>query len=107
MKEWYRRPGNASRVRGWVKRYRDENAEEIRAKDRVRGFRIYDIKKVRARAQLHKGLATGLVIKEACEVCGDPNVHGHHNDYNKPLEVQWLCPSHHGEAHRKYDKDAA
>lgn len=40
-----------------------------------------------------------------CEVCGDPNVHAHHEDYTKPLEVNWLCPLHHVERHLQLKKE--
>lgn len=34
--------------------------------------------------------------------CGtDKNVHGHHHDYSKPLDVEWLCSTCHGIEHRK------
>ena len=37
-----------------------------------------------------------------CECCGDiKNLHAHHDDYAKPLEVRWLCPSCHHEWHSK------
>jgi hypothetical protein len=35
-------------------------------------------------------------------VCGaTEHVHGHHDDYQKPLVVRWLCRRHHGEVHRR------
>ena len=42
----------------------------------------------------------GELTKEPCEVCGDPKSQGHHEDYAKPLEVVWLCHTHHAERHR-------
>lgn len=43
----------------------------------------------------------GALVEEACELCGGSrNVVAHHDDYAKPLEVRWLCRSHHGEWHR-------
>jgi len=39
--------------------------------------------------------------KEPCERCGAPKAHAHHDDYNKPLTVRWLCPVHHNEWHQK------
>lgn len=46
-------------------------------------------------------LSTGDLIKKSCEVCGCVESHAHHDDYSKPLEVIWLCPTHHKERHRK------
>lgn len=41
------------------------------------------------------------LFKEPCEVCGSLIVHAHHDDYSKPLNVRWLCPTHHQEWHNK------
>lgn len=44
-----------------------------------------------------------LTRSEKCEKCGHVcKTQGHHEDYNKPLEVQWLCDQCHGEKHRKH-----
>lgn len=43
----------------------------------------------------------GKLFKSPCEVCGSTPVEAHHCDYNKPLEVIWLCPTHHEEWHRE------
>lgn len=40
------------------------------------------------------------ITKSPCERCGNTNVHRHHPDINKPLEVIFLCPQHHKEAHK-------
>ncbi len=42
----------------------------------------------------------GKLIKMPCEICGNTNAHGHHDDYNKPLDVRWLCVTHHAQWHR-------
>lgn len=55
--------------------------------------RAYDI----VRAAKHKGL---IVAPGNCSKCLEPTrygkdgrslLHGHHHDYSKPLDVEWLC----------------
>lgn len=41
----------------------------------------------------------GHLIQEDCQVCGDPNSEMHHPDYDKPLEVEWMCRDCHLELH--------
>ena len=53
--------------------------------------------KHRARSILRNAIACGEVVRQPCEVCGDPNSEAHHDDYSKPLEVRWLCNPHHCE----------
>lgn len=56
------------------------------------------------RQELHKALRKGdLVRPETCQDCGGTGpIHGHHPDYAKPLDVEWLCSACHGARHRKY-----
>jgi transposase-like protein len=50
---------------------------------------------------LNSAIAKGILIKKnVCETCGDKprlsrRLLSHHDDYNKPLKVRWLCPSCH------------
>lgn len=43
---------------------------------------------------------SGKLIKLPCFVCGEIEVEGHHPDYSRPLDVVWLCKTHHREVHR-------
>lgn len=50
----------------------------------------------------HKILAEALkmgLIRQRCEICGDPKTDGHHPDYNFPLLIRWLCRKHHIAVH--------
>ncbi len=47
-----------------------------------------------ARAYAKVYVRRGKLTKKPCEVCGDPNVEIHIEDYDKPLEVRWLCRPH-------------
>jgi len=55
----------------------------------------------KVRAAKHKGL---LVSPGECERCNEPEkfsatgrslLQGHHHDYSKPLDVEWLCTKCH------------
>ena len=42
----------------------------------------------------------GTLLDGPCEVCGSPGAAlAHHDDYNKPLAVRWLCFQHHMQHH--------
>ncbi len=55
-----------------------------------------------------KAIKRGRLVPQPCESCGATGrmadgrnkVQAHHDDYNKPLEVRWLCQEHHHEWHR-------
>lgn len=57
--------------------------------------------KIRARQAINSEVKYGRVTRLPCEVCGEPKTEAHHDDYAKPLEVRWLCKTHHEEHHRK------
>lgn len=50
--------------------------------------------------EYQRALQSGLLIPGPCEECGQESTHGHHANYGRPLEVRWLCPSHHQRLHR-------
>jgi len=52
-----------------------------------------------AHLKVRKALQDGRLIKKPCEVCGEPKSQGHHSDYRKYLQVQWLCLKHHRQIH--------
>jgi predicted Zn-ribbon and HTH transcriptional regulator len=62
-----------------------------------------------ARKKLGEAVAKGVVRKPThCEACGKETprmkLHGHHWDYRRPLDVQWLCQYCHSELHKVSDE---
>lgn len=70
--------------------------------------------KQRARNAVITAQRRGLLERQHCEACGKgsehppgtydylKNIHAHHDDYSKPLEVRWLCGSCHKRHHIKH-----
>jgi phosphotransacetylase len=52
-----------------------------------------------ARKRLQKAVSLGKIQKLHCMVCGSVDVEGHHPDYDRPLDVVWLCAEHHRQTH--------
>lgn len=58
-------------------------------------------KKLAARHNLRYHVRIGNIRKLPCEYddCSDANTEAHHPDYDKSLEVVWLCRPHHQMLH--------
>ena len=56
-----------------------------------------------------KAIKRGIIEREPCEVCGAhgkfangrSEVQAHHSDYNKPLDIIWLCQKCHHKWHKE------
>lgn len=94
------------------KRWRERNPEKAAeghrrgADARKRRSRERHPEKAKARSQVAEAVRTGRIVKpEACEECGEKTekakLHGHHRDYSKPLEVDWVCRPCHEAIHRE------
>lgn len=59
----------------------------------IKEYRARYPKKYKAHCAINNAVRDGRLIKPThCEVCNsDFHVEGHHDDYNKILEVRWLC----------------
>src|SRR6476646_7005097 len=57
--------------------------------------------KRRTHKRVESAIKAGRLQRNNCERCGSSQVHAHHDDYSKPLEVMWLCNIHHRERHRE------
>jgi hypothetical protein len=58
-------------------------------------------KKAKARRAVRYAVHMRRLTQEPCEVCGVDQTQAHHVDYDRPLDIRWLCPAHHAAEHRK------
>lgn len=58
------------------------------------------IKQDRAKMAVAAAIKAGTLKREVCELCGRDETEGHHDDYDEPLVVRWLCRSHHTLVHK-------
>ena len=95
------------------RRYRESHREELRlasaayyAENRERilslayGRSTANPDAYRAHQQFGVAKRNGRIVPQPCEICGADG-ESHHDDYTKPLEVRWLCRSHHKMRHSK------
>jgi len=81
---------------------RPRSEKAIRHAAAVRKWQAKNPHKLKAHDLLAKALRRGKVKRMPCETCGaTENVHAHHKDYEKPLDVTWLCALHHFDDHSK------
>lgn len=81
-RKWYK--ANKNKVYEITKSYRESNPKKFKAHGKV----AYEIR-------------IGNMTSKPCEVCGEKRTHAHHDDYDKPLDVRWLCSKHHNEWHKE------
>jgi hypothetical protein len=55
--------------------------------------------KKNAQSAVKYAIRTGKLVRQPCEVCGEP-AQAHHDDYSRPLDVKWLCQHHHIAHHK-------
>lgn len=74
--------------------------------DNANRYRENHPDRIRANALVAMAIRKGELIRpDTCGKCGMPprtdkqSIHAHHDDYTKPLDVRWLCPSCHRQFH--------
>jgi len=95
---------------------REKNIERIRAYDRERGknkermlatsetnraWRKEDKRRSVAHSSVARAMRNGSLERSPCIRCGDEKSMAHHEDYDKPLEVMWLCQPCHKQRHKE------
>ena len=61
---------------------------------KLRAIAKYPLKH-KCRRAFARAVQAGVLKRGCCEFCGDPKTDGHHEDYDQPYRVRWLCRKHH------------
>ena len=96
---------------------RNKNIDKYREYDRKRGnrqdksyikeYRKKYPKKHKAQNLVNNNVRNGNLHKEPCCICGsNKNIVAHHDDYDKPLNVRWMCQACHVSWHKKNGEGA-
>lgn len=88
---------DAARLREYRKTERYKELKKIESKK----WREANREKCRAHRRVHTALSNGKLLRpDTCSNCKRNTVPlAHHEDYNKPLEVIWLCHVCHNKVH--------
>ena len=114
LTEFYKHPQMAD---GRVNKCKECNKKDVREnrKNKVEYYREYDKRrgnrqtkeyrdwyratyprKCSARTAVGNAVRDGYLFPQPCEECGNvDNIHAHHDDYSKQLDVRWLCAACH------------
>ena len=96
--------------------YTAKNIEVLRAKGRERmrdperarisneltkAWKNADIRRKKCHTAVKTEIRAGRLKRQPCVRCGDEKTYAHHEDYDKPLDVVWLCPVCHKQRHKE------
>lgn len=99
-----------------VTEHRSKNIEKIREYDRQRGknadriklsteltkiWRQEDRRRLSAHNKVARAIKSGQILRSPCVRCGAIKSVAHHEDYDKPLDVMWLCQPCHKQRHKE------
>ncbi len=91
-------PHRKEKAKRVLKEWRENNP------DKVKEQRERYPERVRARNIVYNAIRSGKLTKQPCEKCGEAVAEAHHEDYSRPLDVNWLCKKHHVERQAEIDK---
>lgn len=86
-----------------VRRYTKKHHSKVYARETMRMKRATDPKykahEYARNVSKWYYIRNGRLPRKSCEQCGKDNAQMHHEDYEKPLEVMWLCRTCHSRHH--------
>jgi len=78
--------------------YQETEAFHLSHRRSCAKYRIEQPKRRDAQVAVGNAIRNGKLKRQPCFVCGG-SAEAHHPDYDRPLDVTWLCSTHHKQAH--------
>jgi hypothetical protein len=95
---------NIEKVRAYD-RARSKESDRIKAQtDITRAWRAEDARRSVAHSSVARAIRSGALVRQPCSRCNDAKSVAHHEDYDKPLEVFWLCQPCHKQRHKEINQ---
>jgi hypothetical protein len=102
--DWVNKELERQRIKSARARFLFKAVNKDKKKKYISSWIKKNQEKKKAHAKVSNAIKTGKLTRKPCEICGEMKVQAHHEDYSKPLEVNWLCSKHHGERHVEINK---
>ena len=99
-----------------VAKHRGDNIEKVRAYDRERAkiperakaaaaialeWRRADKRRTKCHNAVMRAVRSGKLARMPCDRCGSMKSIAHHDSYDRPLDVMWLCQPDHKQRHKE------
>jgi hypothetical protein len=97
-------------------KYRSENLEKVREYDKKRSkephrialstqqtkmWREADKRRTQCHNAVARAIRNGSLVQQPCERCSSEKTLAHHESYDFPLEIVWLCQPCHKQRHKE------
>ena len=97
-------------------KHRAENIDSIREYDRKRSktperlklaaevtkvWRSEDKRRTKCHNAVARAIKSGKLVKQSCKRCGSEKTEAHHENYDEPLNIVWLCSVCHKKRHNE------
>jgi hypothetical protein len=95
---------NLERFREYDRERAQNPARKVASYKITQKWRTADPRRMRCHNAVARAIKSGRLQKQPCEYCGAVRAYAHHDSYDEPLNVIWLCQPCHKQRHKELDE---
>ena len=95
------RNANIEKVREYDRKRAKEPHRIALQKEQTKMWRETDSKRTKCHNAVARAIRKGSLIQQSCAWCSSEKTLAHHESYDFPLEVLWLCQPCHKQRHKE------